>query len=200
MALANKTKYALLGALSIKAMSGYDIKKFSDLSISHFWNENYARIYPVLKEMEGESLVTKTTTHTEGRPDRNVYTITKKGLKELDEWLLQPIDDRPPREELLLKLFFSSNVPVENLIEKVKAEKEKQKKLIAEYERIEGVITTNKKISSMKGLPLWMATVSYGKHHSEGVIKWCNETLKSLEKSERKSERNKKSITRRIKR
>ncbi len=197
MALANKTKYALLGALSIAPMSGYDIKKFSDLSISHFWNENYARIYPVLKEMEREGLVTKTTTYTEGRPPRNVYTVTKKGLKELDEWLLQSVEERPPREELLLKLFFSSNVPAENIIEKIKTEKEKQKKLIEEYDRIQEVITADKNISRQKGWPLWLATVSYGQHNSEAAIKWCNETLRYLERMKRKPERNKKSIMRR---
>lgn len=181
MALTNKTKYALLGALSISPMSGYDIKKFSDFSISHFWNENYARIYPVLKEMEKEGLVTKITKHTEGRPPRNVYSITKTGLNELNEWLLQPIEYRPPREELLLKLFFSLNIPIENLIEKVRAEKEKNQKRIEEYNRIERIITTDKKIKSQKGLPLWLTTVNFGKCHSEAVIKWCNQTLKSLE-------------------
>ena len=181
MALTNKTKYALLGALSISPMSGYDIKKFSDLSISHFWNENYARIYPVLKEMEKESLVTKKTIHTEGRPPRNVYSITGKGLEELNEWLLQPIQYRPPREELLLKLFFSSNVTVENLMEKIKAEKEKYQKLIEEFERIEGIITTDRKTKNQKGLPLWLTTVNFGKCHGEAVIKWCNQTLKTLE-------------------
>jgi PadR family transcriptional regulator, regulatory protein AphA len=181
MALTNKTKYAMLGALSISPMSGYDIKKFSDLSISHFWKENYARIYPVLKEMEKEGLVTKITTRTEGRPARNVYSITGKGLEELNEWLLQPIQYRPPREELLLKLFFSSNLPVENLREKIRAEKDKYQKLIEEFCRIESIITTDRKIKNRKGFPLWLSTVNFGKCHSEAVIKWCDQTLITLE-------------------
>jgi DNA-binding PadR family transcriptional regulator len=123
MAVANKAKYAILGSLSLMPMSGYDIKKFSDGSIAHFWNENYARIYPVLKQMEKEGLVIKETMHTEGRPSRNLYSITGKGRSQLDLWLLQPVEDIRPREELLLKLFFSENVPAENLIEKLTAEK-----------------------------------------------------------------------------
>ena len=171
----------MLGALSISPMSGYDIKKFSDVSISHFWNENYARIYPVLKEMEKEGLVTKITTHTEGRPSRNVYSITRKGVEELNEWLLQPIQYRPPREELLLKLFFSSSIPVENLREKILAEKEKYQNLVEEFKHIESVITTDNKTKSQKGLPLWLTTINFGKCHGEAVIKWCNQTLKTLE-------------------
>ena len=171
----------MLGALSISPMSGYDIKKFSDISISHFWNENYARIYPVLKEMEKEGLVTKITKRTAGRPERNIYSITAKGSEELNEWLLQPIQYRPPREELLLKLFFSSKVPVENLREKIRAEKEKYQKLIEEFERIESIITTVRKTKNQKGLPLWLTTINFGKCHGEAVIKWCNQTLKTLE-------------------
>lgn len=181
MALTNKTKYAILGLLSMSPMSGYDIKKFSDLSISHFWNENYAHIYPVLKEMEKENLVVKETMQSGGRPPKNVYSITEKGKNELDEWLLQPAEDRPPREELLLKFFFSANVPLENLLEKLKAEKEKNQRHIKEYTTIENMLKTDKNIKKQKGLPLWLATLSFGKSHCKAVIKWCDETSKSLD-------------------
>ena len=48
----NKTKYAILGLLSLAPMSGYDIKIITDNSIGHFWNENFGHIYPVLGRME----------------------------------------------------------------------------------------------------------------------------------------------------
>ncbi len=51
MATTNKSRYALLGVLCMKPGSGYDIKKFCDKTISHFWNENYGHIYPVLKQL-----------------------------------------------------------------------------------------------------------------------------------------------------
>jgi len=180
MALANKTKYAILGALSHMPMSGYDFKKFSDGSIAHFWNENYARIYPVLKQMEKEGLVIKETMQTEGRPSRNMYSVTDKGKSQLNQWLLQPVEDVRPREELLLKLFFSEKVPVENLVDKIKAEKEKCQKYIEEYLRIECFLQTDETTRNERSLPLWLATLNYGKLRRESVIKWCDETLKSL--------------------
>jgi len=42
----NKTKYSILGLLSRAPMSGYDIKKLTDNSISHFWHENFGHITP----------------------------------------------------------------------------------------------------------------------------------------------------------
>ncbi|MDS0525904.1 PadR family transcriptional regulator [Clostridium sp. SHJSY1] len=79
MAKTNKTKYALLGALSLMSGSGYDIKKFCDSSIGHFWNENYGHIYPVLQKMEQEELITKQVEQTEGRPAKMCILLQKKG-------------------------------------------------------------------------------------------------------------------------
>ena len=180
MAVSNKTKYAILGVLSLMPMSGYDIKKFSDSSIAHFWNENYARIYPVLKEMEREGMVTKETMRNENRPPRNVYSITEQGRNELSQWLLQPAEERRLREELLLKLFFSEDVPLENLIAKIEAEKQRNQQYLEEYHRIEQFLVTDETTSKTRGLPLWLATLNFGKIFRQGIIQWCDETVESL--------------------
>ena len=182
MALSNKTKYAILGALSLMPMSGYDIKKFCDGSVAHFWSENYARIYPVLREMEKEGLVTGETAKSRNRPPRNVYTITAKGKDELRRWLLQPAEERRLREELLLKLFYSENVPLENMLGKIEAEKQKNLGYLEEYARIEHFLKTDETTRNARGLPLWLATLSFGRHFREGVVRWCDETAASLKK------------------
>jgi DNA-binding PadR family transcriptional regulator len=46
-----KSKYAILGMLSIAPMSGYDIKKQVETSISNFWSESYGQIYPALRNL-----------------------------------------------------------------------------------------------------------------------------------------------------
>ncbi|WP_088187027.1 PadR family transcriptional regulator [Desulfosporosinus sp. FKA] len=180
MATVNKTKYALLGVLNVMPCSGYDIKKFCDSSISHFWNENYARIYPVLKEMEKEGLVVKETEHTEGRPSKNVYSITEAGKHELAAWLLEPVQSVMGRNELLLKLFFSSEVPLENIIEKLEKEKVKHEKLVADYLQMEAFLKADEQVKNSKDFPLWLATLSCGRYNSEARIKWCQETIRSL--------------------
>lgn len=168
----NKTKYALLGVLSYQPQSGYDIKKFCDASIAHFWNENYAHIYPVLKEMEKEGLVVKKTEQNEGRPPKNVYSITEDGRKELNGWLLKPVEEESGRNELLLKLFFSSDIPLDNLIENIRKEKERHEKLIEEYKKIEKILKENEQMRSHKDLPLWLSTLNYGMISSEAGVKW----------------------------
>lgn len=182
MAKVNKTKYALLGVLSLTSGSGYDIKKFCDSTIAHFWNENYAHIYPVLKDLEAEGLVSKTAEQNEGRPPKSVYSITDKGREELHRWLILPVEDSPHRIELLLKLFFSSDLPLENIIEKLTEARKKHESLLEDYQKAEDLLKADESLKDNKGLPLWLSTISFGKYHAEAMLKWCEETIQAIQK------------------
>ena len=46
------TEEALLGLLSLKPMSGYEIKQMIEGSIGYFWRESFGQIYPTLKRLE----------------------------------------------------------------------------------------------------------------------------------------------------
>src|SRR3984893_3684831 len=106
MAKENKSRYALLGVLSICPGSGYDVKKFMERSTANFWNESYGQIYPILKQLADEGLTTSHAEKQEGKPERYVYTLTDKGREELRRWLSEPVEYVVERQELLLKLFF----------------------------------------------------------------------------------------------
>lgn len=177
----NKTKYAILGVLSMKPCSGYDIKKFCDQSISHFWNENFGHIYPVLRQMEEEGLLTKETEYTEGKPPRNVYSITRKGEKALKEWLMLPVEHYPARSELLLKMFFAENIPVENIIQKVEEEKERSIRHLERYLEIEKKLLNSERAKNDKSLLLWLASVRCGISGARFMIEWCRETIESFQ-------------------
>ena len=181
MAKVNKTKYALLGILSNISGSGYDIKKVCDSSIGHFWNENYGHIYPVLQKMEEEELITKEIKQTEGRPAKNIYSIKQKGKEELEAWLILPVEQQPVRSELLLKIFLSKDISVENIIEKIKKTKENCDKDLQKYLEIENLFNSGKIQADKKNLVLWTSTINYGRQGEEAQIKWCEETIKALE-------------------
>ncbi|MEY7998765.1 PadR family transcriptional regulator [Clostridium sp. Mt-5] len=184
MAKVNKTKYALLGVLSIMSGSGYDIKKFCDSSISHFWNENYGHIYPVLQKMEKEELITKKVEQSQGRPSKNVYSITKKGREELRKWLMLPAEQEPLRSELLLKIFWSKNIPVQNIIEKVSRIKSECEFHLKHYREVENYLKQNREKIGDNNLSLWLITLNFGINDSEGKIKWCEDTIEILKSME----------------
>jgi DNA-binding PadR family transcriptional regulator len=49
--------HAILGFLDYQPMSGYDIKKTIDQSVSHFWSATQSHIYKALENLEKEEMV-----------------------------------------------------------------------------------------------------------------------------------------------
>jgi DNA-binding PadR family transcriptional regulator len=175
-----KSKYAVLGMLSIRPMSGYDIKKRIEGSISNFWSESYGQIYPILKRLVSEHLVTKTVERQSGKPDRHVYALTERGRKELQRWLTEGIVPKVERNELLLKLFFGEEATVTVSIEHVEKYKELQLQLLEKYSLIEKEIKAE--YANDSNLPYWLITLRYGQHVSQALLHWCDDTLVTLNK------------------
>ncbi len=175
-----KSKYAVLGMLSICPMSGYDIKKRVGESISNFWSESYGQIYPILKRLVDEELVTKTVERQSGKPDRHVYALTERGRKELHRWLAEGAVPKVERNEFLLKLFFGEEISPTINIKHVEKYREIQLHLLEKYEMIKQEIEN--KHADDSDLPYWLMTLRYGQHVSQALLRWCDETLLTLNK------------------
>ena len=174
---------ALLGLLSLKPMSGYDLRQLIPRSIGHFWSESYGQIYPSLKRLTEEKLLDKKTERGKGRPDRHVYSLAESGREELQRWLESPVELRNvARNELLLKVFFGAQVVPAIMRKHVEALRSK-----AEMERVgyaEIVRTLKKSSANHPQLPYWLMTVNMGRHEVNGKLAWCRETLEQLDELE----------------
>jgi DNA-binding PadR family transcriptional regulator len=181
MAKENKTKFALLGVLNLNPASGYDIKKFCDDTISHFWNENYSHIYPVLEQLKEEGFAEKETEMNEGKL-RNVYKITELGREKYIEWLGLPPEIPQARYEFLLKMFFSKDIPVASVIDRLNESKEFCKSVLVQYERFEQNMKhdLSDKSNQEKGMLFWYTTVRYGILDMKAKILWCDESIELL--------------------
>jgi DNA-binding PadR family transcriptional regulator len=181
------TSNALLGLLTLCPMSGYDMRGMIDRSIGHFWSESYGQIYPALKTLEKQGLVEKRIEQKEGRPDRNVFSITPDGRERLEEWLRLPAAVEVPRSELLLKLFFgysaSSDVNREHLWRFKKA----HEGAVVQYAAMEKQLVRDEPNDPQ--LPYWLMTLSFGKHRSEAFVAWAQESLKKLDALEKRAKR-----------
>ncbi len=175
----SSSKFAILGALSLKPASGYDIKRFVASSIGHFWNESYGSIYPILKKLAQAKLIQPQKGPQSGR-ERVVYALTAQGEKALREWLLQPPRPEPFRSEILLKLFFAQRTPIDISMAQVQEKKIAEERRFAAYAQIREELP--RQHPGHPELPYWLMTLSYGRHRSEAIVAWCNETLASLAK------------------
>jgi PadR family transcriptional regulator, regulatory protein AphA len=174
----------LLGLLTIAPMSGYDLGLTIRGSVGHFWNESYGQIYPNLKRLMVEGLVTSKTERQKGKPDRHVYSITGKGREHLAAWLAVEPQPEIPRNELLLKLFFGAQVPVEILIGYVERMAETERTLLLKFTRAgEEEIAANQQYPDA---PYWKMAARFGQLELEAHLRWAEETLVELDKIARK--------------
>jgi len=115
-------RYAILGFLTIRPLSGYDIKRFFNASVRHFWSADQAAIYRTLAELEADALVGHERVQQQTRPDRKEYHITPLGVEAFDAWVATPAPAVVRREPLLLKLFFASRLSRDDLASVLTAE------------------------------------------------------------------------------
>ena len=81
-------RYAILGFLSWKSFTGYELKKLFADALSFHWSGNNNQIYGTLVELHKDEAVSIEVLQQEKLPARKVYTITDKGRSELRAWLL----------------------------------------------------------------------------------------------------------------
>ncbi|MBL8953409.1 MAG: PadR family transcriptional regulator [Myxococcaceae bacterium] len=172
MARHNTTRFAVLGALAWQPMSGYDIKKALDRSVSHFWSENFGHLYPVLRQLAAEGLVTQKREQSGRRPAKSVYRLTDRGEDELGRWLASEPGAAPRRNELLLQLFFGRRLDKTTLRDKIRRERERQ---VGAQATLAAVRDEIKKAHAGPDGALWLLTLRYGELMSEAAVKWCDE-------------------------
>ncbi len=102
--------HAILGFLTYRPMSGYELKGMFDLSVRHFWPADQSQIYRTLARLAERGWADVEVVEQETRPDRKVYRITDGGRAELHEWLVTPLEPSPLRLARLVQVFFASQL------------------------------------------------------------------------------------------
>ncbi len=175
----NTNAYALLCLLSIEPMNGYTMKQWVDNLLRHFWKTSYGQIYPTMNQFLSEGLVTVESRESENAPASKYYHITEKGLYELKEWLAEDTLDFNYRDESLLKFYFSTLLPLDDVIEKAERAAEFQQEILDRYEKDKKILEVSNptrkqlmvSISNQKGIYL-----------NEARLKWAQYCVKELKK------------------
>ena len=76
-------RHAILGFLSWKPFTGYELKKLFADALSFHWSGNNNQIYGSLVELHKVGAVSVEVEQQEKLPARKVYTITDEGRAEL---------------------------------------------------------------------------------------------------------------------
>lgn len=173
-----RTRQVILGFLLGGPKSGYTIKKIVEESIAHFWTESFGQIYPVLRELTEDGLIEPISSDTEGGRPSKMFALTEEGRAELTDWLAAPPRTRPPRNELLLKLFFLPRVAPESAVEHVARFRQETETELRRYNRIEQWLTQEH--GNDPEYRFWLVTLRFGMREAEAHLTWCDEAMDLL--------------------
>jgi len=182
MAKQNTAEYALLGLLSSSPASGYDLHRRSDELIGHFWSESFASIYPMLKRLMGKKWVTRVQVEQHDKPDKWIYSITDAGIVALKEWLCEPLRTAPPRNIMLMKLYFGHLSKRDTLKQHIESYKQE---LLSDLQHIEQKISRIRSSDSDSSERMYsLLTLSHSIHLTKANLAWCKSTLEFIDQQE----------------
>lgn len=175
-------EHAILAFIEFQPMTGYDLKKYFDVSVTHFWSATQSHIYKSLEGLEKKGWAEARVIPQEGKPNRKEYQITDEGRAELRRWLITPLPLEPVRKASLIQIFFShfnSNEEIAALFEARMKEIREQLHILKTA--AQAAIDENaKRIGVERARRLWQITLDYGIDYYEFELKWHEKTLETV--------------------
>ncbi len=169
----------ILGILSLKPMSIYDLRKNMEKSTSLFYNTSIGSIHPACKKLLAAGFVTSHM-EFEGKRKKTIYTITAKGKDAYLEWLSGPLSIGKIKDELLLRLFFFADIDakkrrsiLQGYLEEVKEWKAALQKQQREADSMD-IPDHYKTIARYQ-----LATLDFGYEYFCFLEKWIQDFIKS---------------------
>jgi PadR family transcriptional regulator AphA len=177
------TGKVILGMLAARPRSGYEIKQLVDTSARFFWAASYGQIYPELKRLEKEGLISGSDS-AQGARQRTIYKLTTKGKRAAREWI-----DRAPeifelRDEGLLELFFAGSIDPARAPEIARERAAKAAASAAELRSIEEEVEAKGRLEGPEHSPDAgsMTVLRYGIEMNEWVAAWFERAAEDLKR------------------
>ncbi len=175
-------KHAILGFLSFRSLTGYELKKAFDQSVNHFWPADQSQIYRTLKQLHQDSLVSMKVIPQEERLDMKVYEVTDEGKRELQTWLASPPPPETVRDPFLIKVYFAFMLEDEKVLELLQAEIRHIDDLLEEYESVYELALEQKE-GQERSRPIFysMLTLEFGIKANQWYRSWLKGVMKHIE-------------------
>jgi len=184
-------KYGILGLLSYGKMTGYDISKYFKESVGYFWNAQQSQIYRELSALEKEGWVEYELVIQSDKPNKKLYRLNDAGRERLIEWLGNEHIDNVfiVRNPLLLKLFFSSQIPVNKVISLLANYKARCESVARQLAAHTSDLSNYEALVDHSGESrYWKMTVAYGLGNYEFWARWAQNCIDILEKGEEEND------------
>jgi len=177
-------EHAILGILNYEPMTGYDLKKTVDASVSHFWPAVQSQIYKTLSRMEKSGWLTVETITQDPRPPRKVYHLTEPGKRELFRWLNEPQPASEVRLAWLLQVFFGGRLSDTQVIDLLEHQLNLLHQRLQSYSTIPKANQEAMRDDDVRDKFFWLLTVDYGVAQAIAQINWLEAVINSIKHAE----------------
>jgi DNA-binding PadR family transcriptional regulator len=175
-------KHGILGLLNYGEMTGYEIMTAFRDSLQFFWTANTSQIYRELQTLKKNGFVTDRKVEQQGKPDKNIFTITDEGREELKTWLRK--EDYGNRNMgLLMKTFFAGELSPEENIERFRHIQAGCDEFLKGLSKADSAVDRYRPVLSKtpEKSMYWNMTISFGRKYMKMLRKWCSECISELE-------------------
>jgi len=163
-------RYFVLGLLAQQPMSGYDIKRFLKGLSWLIGSPSSGSLYPILRTLLEEQLVTVEIVPGVDRPPRKIYSISEGGRQALQTWVEQPSVPNTPLKAFAMRLFLADNFSPATLIAQLR---QRRTQVAAHQAELANMIKLMDEGSDM-GL---LMAMEYGSALAEAELSWLDNTL-----------------------
>ncbi len=176
-------KHALLGFLNYKPMTGYELKQVFDSTVHFLWNAELSQIYPALKTMERDGLLTMHIEPQQDRPNRKVYEITELGHQALVDWMEEPTDLPIMKDAFLIKMFFGAVLDPDTVRKHLEHQLEAHRERLQLYETstwdsLRDIMAQRQLLDDPR---YWVMTLEWLLRYERTCIDWCEWALERLD-------------------
>ncbi|WP_153392748.1 PadR family transcriptional regulator [Ornithinicoccus halotolerans] len=184
MARPSKTRFAILGMLTMEPMTGYRLRETIAASAGHFWQESFGQLYPTLHALEREGLIA--ARRTTGRGGHKLeYSINDAGWDALRSWLASEAESLASnRSELLLQLFFGRHAPPGVVVGHLERHRATLLAAREQYREFERAVLAERSPDR----PYWLATIRHGLAMTEAGLAWADETMADVREAGKESD------------
>ncbi len=178
-------RMSILGLVSYKEMSGYDIYKLFDGSLKFFFSAQQSQIYRELNALLVDGYVTQRREEQDSRPTKKLFSITPAGEEALFNWLVDYGEEPHFAQRLpyLSKVFFAAKIPDEELLHSIKRFRElaeiKRARLQQSYQNVDGMLSAYEVPSN--DFFYWELTVDFGFRIFNMYIEWADHSIALLQ-------------------
>ncbi len=181
-------QFAILGLLKYKPMTGYDLKKMFNESISNFWAASLSQIYRELSVLESKGYLNHTILPQDDRPDKKIYSMTETGNAAFREWIETFPDkmSKETRDEFTLRVFFGSNINKEDMLQALQRFKEEKQGGLREIANLKEISRQYKGDMGLMGEEdmYWKFVLRRARMTLEMLICWADACMEDLKNQE----------------